>query len=268
MPTAQLPRGLMLPYAEVGPADGVPVVFLHGFADSWLTMEPLLQRLPPGLHGYAYTQRGHGSAGATPSGRGLTPADLAEDVVPFLDAVGVVGTAVLVGGSSGGVQARIVAGRHPDRVAGLVLLGTPARLADKPGAEDIRRMVSELADPVPREFVERFNAGFAQDGVLEAELLRRIVDEAAKTPAQVWRETLRGLLAPDLADSLAGVSAPTLVVWGSEDAILDRADQQLILDAVPGAELLTYRGAGHALYWERPDQVARDIGKFVSRLPR
>lgn len=61
---------------------------------------------------------------------------------------------------------------------------------------------------------------------------------------------------------------PTLVIWGSEDAILDRADQQVILDAVPGAELLTYPGAGHALYWERPGQVAQDIGKFVSRLPR
>lgn len=179
---------------------------------------------------------------------------------------------MLVGGSSGGVQARIVAGRHAERVAGLVLLGTPARLEDKAGAEDIRRTVRELADPVPREFVERFNAGFAEGGVLggvlDAELLRRIVDEAAKTPAEMWRETLRGLLAPDLADSLTGVSVPTLVIWGSEDAILDRADQQVILDAVPGAELLTYQGAGHALYWERPDQVALDIGKFVSRLPR
>ncbi|MGW1090471.1 alpha/beta fold hydrolase [Streptomyces sp. NPDC002596] len=105
----------MLPYAEVGRPGGTPAVLVHGYVDSWRTFEPLLRHLPPSLHGYAPTQRGHGDTAKPPGG--YLPEDFTAGLLAFMDSVGI-GRAVLVGGSSGGVQARIVAGRHPDRVAG------------------------------------------------------------------------------------------------------------------------------------------------------
>ncbi|GAA1167823.1 pimeloyl-ACP methyl ester carboxylesterase [Kitasatospora gansuensis] len=258
--TARLTEALALPYAEVGEPGGTPLVFVHGWADSWWTFEPLLRRLPAGLHAYAFTQRGHGDADRPTDG--YTPADLAEDLLAFLDTVGI-GRAVLIGGSSGGVQARIVAGRHPDRVAGLVFLGVPATLADKPVAREVRALVRELRDPVGREFAEAFSTGLT-DGSVDPDFLETVITESLKAPARVWRDTMLGLLDTDLRATLDGISAPTLVVWGDRDDLLPRSDQQVILDAIPGARLVVHEGAGHVVYWERPADVVRDIAEFAA----
>ncbi|MFG2330022.1 alpha/beta fold hydrolase [Streptomyces sp. NPDC048604] len=249
-----------LPYAEAGGPDGAPVVLVHGYLDSWWAFEPMLRRMPSALHAYAPTQRGHGDADKPEEGYG--PEDFADDLVAFLDAVGL-GRAVLVGGSSGGVQARIVAGRRPDRVAGLVLLGTPAELADKPGVAELWERVRTMEDPVDRAFAEEFVRGLTAAPVGRG-FLETVIDENLKAPARVWRETLRGLIETDLRATLTGILVPTLVVWGDRDPLLPRTDQQTILDTIPDSRLEVYEGVGHLAYWEAPDRVLRDLAAFTA----
>ncbi|MGW4701401.1 alpha/beta fold hydrolase [Streptomyces sp. NPDC004285] len=249
-----------LPYAETGRPGGVPLLLVHGYLDSWWTFEPLLRLLPPGLHAYAPTQRGHGDADKPADG--YLPEDFAEDLIAFMDRVGIE-RAVLVGGSSGGVQARLVAGRRPDRVAGLVLLGVPATLADKPKSAELWETVKELRDPV-----DPATAAALVDGMTATPMgrgfLQTVVDESLKAPAHVWRETLRGLLETDLGATLTGILVPTLVVWGDQDPLLTREDQQAILDAIPDSRLAVYEGVGHVAYWEAPDRVLRDLTAFLA----
>ncbi|MFH8838505.1 alpha/beta fold hydrolase [Streptomyces sp. NPDC017868] len=253
----------VLPYAETGRPGGTPLVLVHGYLDSWWTFEPMLRRMPPGLHAYAPTQRGHGDADKPPDG--YLPEDFAADLIAFMDSLGLE-RAVLAGGSSGGVQARIVAGRRPDRVAGLVLLGVPATLSDKPRAAELWDTVRKLRDPVDPAL-----AAALVDGMTAAPMgrgfLQTVVDEVLKSPAHVWRETLRGLLETDLRATLTGILVPTLVVWGDQDPILTREDQQTILDAVPDSRLLVYEGVGHVPYWEAPDRVLRDLTAFMADHP-
>jgi pimeloyl-ACP methyl ester carboxylesterase len=260
--SAQLAEGPLLPYAEAGGPEGVPVVLVHGIGDSWWTFEPLLRQLPAALHAFAPTQRGHGDAERPEEG--YRPEDFGHDLVGFLDAVGI-GRAVLVGASSGGVPARIVAGSHPDRVAGLVLMGVPATLDDKPAAAALWKTVRELRDPIPRAFAEELLDGLV-DGPVGRGLRATMTEESLKTPARVWRETLRGLLETDLAATLRGILVPTLLLWGERDAVLPRADQQLILDTIPGSALTVHEDAGHLLYWERPEWVARELTAFATRV--
>ncbi|WRZ94909.1 alpha/beta hydrolase [Streptomyces sp. NBC_01007] len=260
--SAQLREGPTLPYAEAGYPSGTPVVFVHGLADSWWSFEPLLRRLPASLHGYAPTQRGHGDADRPPEG--YTPDDFAADLVAFLDAVDIP-RAILVGASSGGVPARIVAGSHPDRIAGLVLLGVPGTLADKPAAVAVGKSLKDLSDPVPRPFVEDFLAGTAARPIARG-FIETMVEENLKLPAYVWKETARGLLDADLGATLAGILVPTLVVWGEEDEFLPREDQQTILDAVHGAAFVAYEGTGHVVHWEQPERVVADIAAFATRI--
>ncbi|MEU0400888.1 alpha/beta hydrolase [Streptomyces sp. NPDC006197] len=249
-----------LPYAEAGHPGGTPLVLVHGYLDSWWTFEPLLRRLPPGLHAYAPTQRGHGDADKPPDG--YLPEDFAEDLVAFMDGVGIE-RAVLVGGSSGGVQARIVAGRRPDRVAGLVLLGVPATLADKPQVVQFWNRVRELRDPVDPALAAELTDGLTATPMGRG-FLKTVVDENLKVPAHVWRETLRGLLETDLRATLSGILVPTLVVWGDKDPLLTREDQRTILDAIPDSRLLVYEGVGHLAYWEAPERVLRDLADFLA----
>lgn len=260
--SAPVREGLTLPYADAGYPSGTPVVFVHGLADSWWSFEPLLRRLPASLHGYAPTQRGHGDADRPPDG--YAPEDFAADLVAFLDAADI-GRTLLVGSSSGGVYARMVAGSHPDRVLGLVLIGVPGTLADKPAVTAVRETVAGLRDPVPREFVETFMAGMVARPMARG-FMETMIDEGLKVPAYVWQETVRGLLEADLRASLAGILVPTLVIWGDQDDILPRSDQQTILDAIHGARLLTYEGAGHAVHWEQPERVVADLAAFAGRI--
>ncbi|MFI6335702.1 alpha/beta fold hydrolase [Streptomyces sp. NPDC050535] len=262
MKSARVGDGLVVPYAEAGYPDGTPVVFVHGLADSWWSFEPLLRRLPASLHGYAFSQRGHGDAGRPEDG--YAPEDFAADLVAFLDDVGI-GRTLLVGSSSGGVQARIVAGSHPDRISGLVLTGVPATLADKPAMAGIQQAVAGFSDTVPRPFVEDLMAEAVTGGVARG-LIETMIDESVKVPARVWQETLRGLLEADLPATLTGILVPTLLIWGDRDAFLPRGDQQAILDAIHGASLLVYEGAGHVVHWEQPERVVADIADFAARI--
>ncbi|MFJ1606018.1 alpha/beta fold hydrolase [Streptomyces sp. NPDC088253] len=260
--SAQVREGLTLPYAEAGYPGGTPVVFVHGLGDSWWAFEPLLRRLPAALRGYAPTQRGHGDADRPPEG--YTPEDYAADLVAFLDAVDI-DRAVLVASSSGGVAARMVAGSHPDRISGLVLIGVPGTLEDKPAVTGMREAVEGLSDPVPREFAEEFGSG-AVDRPVARGLVETMIDENLKVPAYVWQETLRGLLDTDLRATLAGILVPTLVIWGDQDDLLPRGDQQTILDAIHGSRLIAYEGAGHDVHWEQPDRVVADLAAFAAHL--
>ena len=59
-----------------------------------------------------------------------------------------------------------------------------------------------------------------------------------------------------------------LILWGTRDAFCRRQDEDELLGAIPGARLLAYEGAGHALHWEEPARFAADLVDFVEPLPR
>ena len=124
-----LPNGVTLEYVERGRASGVPMIFLHGVTDSGRAFEPVLDRLPDTIHAWSITQRGHG--GSSKPDEGDTYADMAEDVREFMD-VFALPSAVIVGHSMGSMAAQRFAASHPDRVAGLVLIG--ASTPDRSGA--------------------------------------------------------------------------------------------------------------------------------------
>ena len=89
-----LANGILLPFAEQGDPCGLPMVFLHGFLDSWRSFELVLRHLPPSIRAFAPSQRGH--AGASRPASGYRVLDFAADLAAFLDAVGV--EAACVGG--------------------------------------------------------------------------------------------------------------------------------------------------------------------------
>ena len=260
--SVELPNRVKLPFVEQGDQAGVPLVLLHAIADSWRAFEPMLAHLPDSIHTFALTQRGHGDA-SRPAG-GYHSRDFAADLVAFMDALHLE-AAVVVGGSSGGFIARRFAIDNPERTLGLVLLGSPAALRDKPGVLEMwDSTISKLTDPIPPNLVREFAEGTLVRPVPQA-FLETIVQENLKAPARVWRATFKGLLEDDSLRELGKIRAPTLIVWGDQDAILPRSDQESLAAAVPGSRLLVYPGAGHAFYWEEPRRVASDLAAFIAR---
>jgi non-heme chloroperoxidase len=254
-----------LPYVEQGDSSGVPVVLLHAIADSWRSFERVLPRLPDSIHAFALTQRGHGDA-SRPA-EGYRPHDFAADLAAFMDALHLE-AAVIAGGSSGGFVARRFAIDHPERTLGLVLLGSPATLRDKPGVLEMwDSTVSKLTDPVDAGFVRAFAESTLAQRVPQA-FVDTMVQENLKVPARVWRATFEGLLEDESFGELDKIDAPTLIVWGDQDAFLPRGDQETLETAITGSRLVTYPGAGHAVSWEEPDRVASDLAGFIEEIAK
>jgi pimeloyl-ACP methyl ester carboxylesterase len=257
--TVRLKTGLRLHCAESGSARGTPLLFLHGWPDSWFTFSRVLPLLPPALRAIAFDQRGFGESDKPQSGYALT--DLAADAVVLLDALDLE-RATLVGHSYGSFVAREIATAHPERVAALVLIGT-GYSTSTPATEGLHAAIRDLPDPIPEPFAREFQASTAYRA-LPSEFFDRIVAESMKIPARLWPVQVDALMAYDAAAALGKLRAPTQLLWGDHDVLFSREDQDRFLAAVPGARLKVYEETGHCPNWERPEDVAGDIAAFVA----
>jgi non-heme chloroperoxidase len=250
--------GLRLRYVERGNAAGEPVVFLHGWPDSSFSFSRVLPALPESLRAIALDQRGFGDSDRPESGYGIP--ELAADVAAFLDALDI-RQAALVGHSFGSFVARQVAIAQPHRVSCLVLIGT-GFAHGSPVLGEVQQALADLPDPIPREFAYEFQAGTVHHPVPE-DFFEQIVTESLKLPLRVWRLAIDGLQAYDDAEQLPQITAPTLVLWGDQDALFPRSEQDRVIAALPNARLRVYPDTGHCPNWERPVQVAADIAQFL-----
>jgi non-heme chloroperoxidase len=256
---------ITLPYVEQGKATGVPVLLLHGFAGSHRSFEPVLQHLPESIHAFALTQRGHGEASKPTSGYRLH--NLAADVAAFMDILELE-SAVVVGHSMGSAVVQRFAMDYPDKTLGLTLVGT---CVTKPGDPDVQAFwdstVSKLADPIDPDFLRGFgNSLFAQP--IPQATFETLVEDVHQVPARVWQALWQGRLTTDLSSALDQINAPTLIVWGDQDSRCPRSDQDTLVEAIPDARLLVYRGAGHGLHVEEPERFAADLAAFIDERVR
>ncbi len=255
----RLATGLRVHYAEQGNLTGDPIIFLHAYVDSWFSYSRVLSLLSAEYHAFAFDQRGHGDSDK-PEGC-YTGDDYAADVDAFMDALGIE-KATLVGDSSGGMIAQRVALDYPQRVSRLVLIGSPTTLINNQTVMELGKEIRPLEDPISPEFVREFVSGMIHHPVPE-EFLARAVSESLKVPARVWREYYEGVvLGVDDTGRLGEIGAPTLILWGEQDTLLPREEQERRAATIPDAMLKVYPETGHLAHWVRPEWVVRDLEAF------
>ncbi|WP_222263406.1 alpha/beta fold hydrolase [Modestobacter marinus] len=201
-----------------------------------------------------FDNRDAGRSTHLPGGR-YTVADMADDAVGLLDALGI-GSAHVVGASLGGMVAQTMAIRSPGRMSSLAsLMSTTGRRGV--GRTSPRVLRHLLARP-PRtraEAVERRvrvlasvgSTGFTQD----LDELRRISalafarDPRARDGRRRQHRAVRA--AGDRTDALRQVRVPTVVVHGTADPMCHPSGGRATAEAVPGARLVLVPGMGHDL---------------------
>jgi len=262
--STELPSRVRLEYVEHGDPSGIPMVLLHGLSDSWHSYERVLPHLPASIHAFALSQRGHGDSERPESG--YSPRDFAADVAALLDDRGVE-RAVIVGHSMGGAVAQRFAIDMPERTLGIVLVDTFATFSDNPTIEEFQGALSALSDPIDPSFVREFQASTLTKPVPLA-FFDKIVGESLKVPARVWQAVIAGLLDHESFLELGQINAPTLIIWGDQDAYVPRRDAEALQAAIAGSQLLIYPDTGHDVQWEEPGRFAADLAAFVERLAR
>ena len=254
----RLATGPRLHFAEQGSSTGEPIVFLHGWPDSWFTYSRVLSLLPPHVRALTVDQRGFGDSDRPESGYSIP--DFAADILAFLDALKI-DRVMVVGHSFGSFVARQVAIAQPGRVSRLVLIGTGFAITN-PVMHDLQTSLRDLADPVPPEFAREFQASTAYRS-LPPEFFERIVEESLKLPSRLWAEMIDRLVEYDDLEDLPQITAPTLLIWGDRDALFSRNEQDRFVAKLPQTRVRVYEETGHCPNWEQPERVAADITRFL-----
>jgi len=252
MPLARV-AGQNVYYIEHG-TQGTPVVFVHGAPANHLVWGLQVRALGDIARAVALDLPGHGRS--DPPGRDSVEA-YRDVVVGLLDALGFE-RAVIVGHSMGGAIAQTLALSHPDRVAGLGLVGTGARLRVLPEILD-----GLLTDPdqVARLFIE-----YAYAPGLAPALRQRAEDEFRACPPRVAHGDFSACNKFDTLTRLAEIRAPTLVVCGRADRLTPAKYSVYLATHIPNAYLVFIEHAGHSVMLEQPDEMNKTLIDFIEFL--
>lgn len=254
---------------EVAAGGGAPkIVLLHAITASRGYVVHGSKLLPRrGFATVAYDARGHGESSPA---RGYSYDELVADVAAVFDEVVGEGRAVLAGSSMGAHTAVAFALRHPERLAGLVVIG-PA-YNGLPASDEVLTEWDELADGLESDGVEGFLGAYESHGLDPEwrETLLRITRERLETHrhpeavAQAMREVPRDRPFEDMGE-LEFLDVPALIVASHDDAdpghpyavaeaYAQRLPQALLVSEEPGQSPLSWQGG----------RLSREIATFAA----
>jgi pimeloyl-ACP methyl ester carboxylesterase len=263
-------------YLDWGETGRPPIVFLHGGGLNAHTWDLVCLSLRRERHCFALDQRGHGESEWSPEMNYATESHAA-DLDAFVRALGL-DRFVLVGMSLGGVNSLAWAGRHSDRLDGLVIVDVGPEIRTE-GVKKIAAFTSE-ATPLPSldAYIDRamsFNPRRNRD------LLRRsLLHNLRQMPdgRYMWKydQRHRGKVDPDayarrrelLWSAVDAVTCPTLVVRGAQSDVFHDEDAERLASRLPRGRWVRVEGAGHTVQGDNPAGLLVELRRFLAEVAR
>jgi len=263
-------NGIDIYYEQHGA--GEPLLLIMGWGGNAASWHPQLPGLAERFRVTAFDNRGVGRTSAPHEP--YTTNQMAGDALGLMDGLGI-DRAHVFGISMGGMIAQELALAHPERVGALILGCTTPGGKEAAGADRLR---SDIAG-----FRETFKEDETPDLEWFTEFLRRLwTDEALLRSESALQDFVLSLIrfpptphglrrqaeavnAHDAFARLAGIEAPTLVITGDEDGLIDPENSAILAEAIPEAELCVFPRLRHAFHLERPDLVNPVVIDFIRR---
>lgn len=262
--------------------DGVPLLLLHGFGNEAHIWDDFAPVVAPHYRTAAMDHRGHGDSGWDPESR-YDPDSMVADVEAVTEGLGME-RLVVIGHSLGGRIATLFAGRHPGRIAGLVLVDVGPEV-DARGRmrirQDVEANVSPTFDSVEafaRELSLAYPAGRPdalqrmarhglrrrEDGRYELKMdpaLRGAMGSPESAEEAARREAL---MEKQQWEALARIESPTLVVRGAASDILSpEVADRMVDEVLPNGRLAVVAQAGHSVMTDNPEGFRDAVADFV-----
>jgi pimeloyl-ACP methyl ester carboxylesterase len=279
MPAVMLSAGT-IHYEESGPAEGRPIVFIHGYTMASSLWRPLIERLagwdsrclaptwPLGAHSEPMREDAD-----------LTMEGVAALVAEFLEALELEDV-VLVGNDTGGAIAQIVATTTPERLGALVLTSCDAFEHFPPGGSFKTLIAAARFAPTFRAVTAPLRTrtvrdrGYGQLSHTDVDNLVREWVEPVLTNSRV-REDLRRFTASlntqtmlDAGARLPQFTKPALIAWSADDTFFAVDDGRRLADALPDSRFELIEGARTFSMIDQPDVLAELIAEFAEREAR
>lgn len=265
--------------------DAEPALFVHGLGGGSTNWTDLMAQLSPWLAGEAIDLPGFGWSGPSPR-RDYSLQAQAQVVIGYLESTRR-GPVHLVGNSMGGAICALVASLRPDLIRTLTLV-SPAVPSLRPNSvegSDPRMVLLALpgVGGLMQRRLQRYTAEQrvgATFGIIygdSAAIPRHRLEEAAADlagrvsmswSAQAFVSALRSIAASYLRAGstwarMGRITAPTLLVWGDLDRLVDARIAPRAASAIPNSRLLILPGVGHVAMMEDPQSVARAVLALV-----
>jgi 3-oxoadipate enol-lactonase len=253
----------MILHHEVAGPEHAPVLLLGGSLGTTLKMWDPQMELAGRVRLVRFDHRGHGRSPVPPGPYEI--ADLGRDVLALMDELGVE-RASCGGLSIGGMVAMWLGANAPERVDRLLLLCTAAHMP--PASQWQERAATVLAagspEPIADSVVDRWlTPPFA---AAHPEVRTELRAMLAASPADGYAACCGAIERMDLRPELSRITAPTLVVSGSDDPSTPADKQREIAAAIPGARHEVVGPAAHVASAEQPDAVNRLIAEHLGVL--
>lgn len=262
-------RNTWLRVHEEGEGAQTAVLFIHGYGsrlEGWRVVQP---GVSAGRRTISFDQRGFGLSERTEGIYG--PEGHAADALALLDELGVQ-RVVVVGHSYGAGVALRLAMRHPERVAGVLLVSpfaleqqVPAqfRWARTPGVGEYLFSTSYRDFPGEKYLLafhepERFVSVAALDEV-GAQMAREGSTYAALA-------TARGMDYAAIEAGYSTIERPITVVWGEADRVTPIRTLPAFAEKLPRATFVRVPACGHMPSWEKPDAVINALSTLLARV--
>ncbi|ARU55132.1 alpha/beta fold superfamily hydrolase [Oleiphilus messinensis] len=259
-------EGMDIAYLDNAIADEEVVLLIHGFGaikENWLRFAASVDG---GHRVIALDLPGHGES-VKSLDMNYAIDEQAQRVVAFLDALAIP-RAHLVGNSMGGAISALISARYPDRVQTLTLID-PAGIYDYPAP--LANYLEQGTNPLIVKSVDDFE--FLLDFAMEQPPLipwpvSKVVAERSierkAIHAKVFSD-LRKTPSFDFKQEIAQIQLPCLILWGSQDRVIDVKNGHVFKSLIPNSTLINYDEVGHAPMIEVPGQVAADVATFMQQ---
>lgn len=265
MPYADV-HGIRLYYETHGQGD--PLVLIRGLGsntDHWYAQLPEYSKH---FQTVIFDNRGIGRSGI--SDGELTIAGMAADTVGLMDALGIV-RAHVMGLSMGGMIAQEVALGYPERVHGLVLACTHCgREHSIPASEATLRLFGEYIRTGSLEAAQEAQKCLFSERTLKhaPEIVRHYAEISARFPqsTDTMRRQYEAVQGHHTWDRLLEIQAPTLVITGSDDALIPPENSKILGERIPGARLEIIEGGGHQFLIEQAEAANNAVLGFLKGL--
>jgi pimeloyl-ACP methyl ester carboxylesterase len=250
-------------YHEDSGGAGLPLVLAHGLLMDHEMFASQVAAFGDSHRVVTWDERGHGLTESTDDD--FSYWDSADDLRGLLDHLGIE-RAVVGGMSQGGFLSLRFALRHPDRVAGLVLIDTQSGREDPDKLPQYETMVDVWVTDGPSDMIADAVAAIII-GPDRPESAAWIAKWKARPTGQI-RQIFRTLVTrDDITDRLGEIAAPALVIHGEEDLAIDVPRAEALAAGLPNARpLVRVPGAGHAANLTHPEPANAAIADFLRSL--
>ena len=250
-------------YREYG--KGFPLVKIVGFASTMDGGDPeLVAALAERFTVVTFDNRGMGETNA--GTRPFTIEQFAEDTAGLMDALGIE-RAHVFGISMGGFIAQEMALRHPGKVEKLVLMASSCGGIDAiPISPEVMEQLGDFSGTTEERLVRMATLLFPQGWLSghEAEAREKLTLTTRLPSIESVRKQASAMQHWEGACSrLDELKAPTLVIAGTEDQVIDPMNSSLTANMLPGGKLSMLEGAGHGLTFQCPLDCADPIIEFL-----